>query len=1127
MDEVATLSPSQRSASEDASLLPSIPDADATIASEASRHEAIGDARAPAGYAIERELGRGGMGVVYLARSVALQRPCALKMILSGVHSGDAEVERFRTEAQAIARLQHPGIVQVFEVGEYDGRPFMALEFCGGGSLDAKLAEGPLKPREAALLVKALAEAVQAAHEANVLHRDLKPANVLLTEKGEPKVTDFGLAKKLDEQGATRTGSVMGTPSYMPPEQAEGKKDVGPAADVYALGAILYECLASRPPFKAATALDTILQVVSEEPVPLRRLNRQAPADLETIAHKCLQKDPSKRYPTAQGLADDLGRYLKGEPIVARPVGAVERAVKWVRRNRAISALAAATTLTLAAGVVISSWFAYAASQEATAARKAEREAEDRAEAEAEARGIAQREKVRADEQLDRAEHLVYAGRLSLAQSAFAEGDGAVALRYLDKCQRHRRGWEHSHLWTRFNSRQTLLGHENSVWCVASSPDGRRIVTGGSDKTARVWDAEKGLEILRLSGHGADVWMATFSPDGQHIATGSMDGTAKVWGARMGKEIRTFKGHLDRVTAAAWSPDGSRLLTGSCDDSAKVFDVRTGKEIRTFKGHASGVTSAAWSPDGKRVVTGSHDSTARVWDVETGRELLALKKHVNSVHCVAWSPDGERIATGSNDRTAKVWDARTGRLLLSLDGHASKVDGMSFSPDGGRVATASGDRTAKVWDARTGQLHHTLKGHADEVANVAWSPDGRRIFTSSRDGTAKVWDAWQGQDILSIKESNCVYGVSSSPNGNRLAVATLNNTANVWDIPQGRVLLTLKGHANSFNSMEWSRDGARIVSSNSDSTARVWDARNGRELLTIRGHDRGRAVKHASFSPDARRVVTASDDNTARVWDGENGRELVSLEGHADVVWRAVFSPDGKRIVTASGDRTAKVWDAQKGQLVRTLSHAEQVLSVAWSPDGARILTTGSDRAAKIWDAERGQQVLSLEGHTDSLYEAVYSPDGKRIATASDDGTVRVWEAEKGREVLTLKGHAGRVSSVAWSRDGQQIATGSLDGTARVWVARTAPAILALEGRPAVVKETAWDLDRKRFLAWDDKKKPLAWSLLDGEPVDPTAPPLPQPGADRSPDGDRRLLMDASSLLILDEKLHVRQNAWP
>ena len=363
-EDQATLPPP---ANPEPATLPPPPSDAATLAPNTPLMPA-GDARAPAGYAIDRELGRGGMGVVYLARAVALDRPCALKMILAGVHSGDAEVERFRTEAQAIARLQHPGIVQVFEVGAHDGLPFMALEFCSGGSLEAKLAKNPLAPREAATLVKALAEAVQAAHQARVIHRDLKPANVLLTAQGAPKVTDFGLAKKLDEQGATRTGSVMGTPSYMPPEQAEGKKDIGPAADIYALGAILYECLASRPPFRAATVLDTILQVLTAEPVPVRQLNPQAPVDLETICLKCLQKEPRKRYATAQDLADDLDRYLGGRPILARRVGGLERAGKWVRRNPVVASLAAAVFLVLAAGVVVSSLFAAEARQQATLA---------------------------------------------------------------------------------------------------------------------------------------------------------------------------------------------------------------------------------------------------------------------------------------------------------------------------------------------------------------------------------------------------------------------------------------------------------------------------------------------------------------------------------------------------------------------------------------------------------------------------------------------------------------------------------------------------------------------------------------------------------------------------------------
>jgi tetratricopeptide (TPR) repeat protein len=328
----------------------------------------------PDGYEILGVLGRGGMGVVYKARQTGLGRLVALKMILSGSHASSADLERFRTEAKAIARLQHPHIVQIYEVGEHRGLPYFSLEFCGGGSLANQMAGTPLVPREAAALVAKLAHAMQAAHDRGVIHRDLKPANVLLAEDGTPKVTDFGLAKKLDEAGQTHTGAVMGTPSYMAPEQAAGKsKHLGPACDIYALGALLYDCLTGRPPFRAATSLDTVLQVVGQEPVPPSQLNAKVPRDLETICLKCLRKEPAKRYATALELAKDLHRFQQGEPIVARPVGPVERAVKWVRRRPGAAALYAALLAGLLVVLAAALW--YQAQQAAATAEAAQRAA--------------------------------------------------------------------------------------------------------------------------------------------------------------------------------------------------------------------------------------------------------------------------------------------------------------------------------------------------------------------------------------------------------------------------------------------------------------------------------------------------------------------------------------------------------------------------------------------------------------------------------------------------------------------------------------------------------------------------------------------------------------------------------
>ncbi len=330
------------------------------------------------GYEILQELGRGGMGVVYKAKQAALNRVVALKMILAGAHAGSVSRARFKAEAEAIARLSHPNIVQIFEVGDQQGQPYFSLEFCAGGTLASALAGKPLPPGDAARLLVPLARAIHHAHAAGILHRDLKPGNVLLASGGReppvgergaggsrpplakvvPKITDFGLAKLLDGDSRTCEGDVLGTPNYMAPEQAQGQVHLlGPHTDVYALGAILYECLTGRPPFGAATAMETLAEVNSREPVPVRTLQPKVPRDLETICHKCLQKDRARRYASAAELADDLERFLEGRPILARPVGSLEHAWRWVRRRPAQAALVLVLLIAVATGVVGWAWF--------------------------------------------------------------------------------------------------------------------------------------------------------------------------------------------------------------------------------------------------------------------------------------------------------------------------------------------------------------------------------------------------------------------------------------------------------------------------------------------------------------------------------------------------------------------------------------------------------------------------------------------------------------------------------------------------------------------------------------------------------------------------------------------------
>jgi len=561
------------------------------------------------GYEILGKLGEGGMGVVYKARHVKLGRLVALKMILSGGHAREAELARFRTEAEAIARLQHPNIVQVYEVGEHDGKPFFSLEFCSGGSLDSKLDGTPLPPQDAARLVETLARAMHAAHEKSVIHRDLKPANVLLSEDGTPKITDFGLAKKLDDVGQTASGAIMGTPSYMAPEQAGGKsKEIGPACDVYALGAILYELLTGRPPFKSATHLDTIMQVAMDEPVSPSQLQPKTPRDLETICLKCLHKAPEKRYASAAKLAAELRRFQDGEPIEARPAGWAERGWKWAKRRPTAAALTLVSVVALLVLLVGGLWFN---------ARLTEQ------------RNEALGQKAQAETQLRRAEWLVYAGQLARAQSAFENNDARVALQLLEECQWDLRGWEHRHLWTRLSSKATFVGHTSSVTSVAFSPDGRRILTGSLDQTAKVWDAAKCQELFSLKGHTHFVLSVAFSPDGRRILTGSYDNTAKVWDAATGHLLPDQPAQMPAAARQATSRDGSLLVR--IQDGAAVVERLTDRPRDEHPDRAALERLARFDPD---------FHTARLAEAENADDDFAIAFHLGQLlRHLPWAAD--------------------------------------------------------------------------------------------------------------------------------------------------------------------------------------------------------------------------------------------------------------------------------------------------------------------------------------------------------------------------------------------------------------------------------------------------------------------------------------------------------
>jgi WD40 repeat protein len=1044
-DENVTLPPPSEPASEDAALETLKPKVirggtegeHETSPLGPSTHDAgaAKSMRVP-GYEILAELGRGGMGVVYQARHVTLGRLVALKMLLAGSHAGEQDLARFRTEAAAVARLQHPNIVQIYEIGEAEGKPFFALEFLEGGSLSDQLDGTPLPPRQAAQLVKTLAKAMQAAHEQGIVHRDLKPGNVLLTADGTPKITDFGLAKRLDDTtGQTASGAILGTPSYMAPEQAGGKsKTIGPAADVYALGAILYELLTGRPPFKAAVALDTVLQVLSDEPVPPRRLEPKIPHDLETICLKCLAKEPPKRYATATDLADDLRSYLAGKPIQARPVSAPERAVKWIRQRPQVAALMGALLVAALALLVGGIWF--------TAQLRIERDQAEQAKQEAEAaRGQAEAEKqeaVRARRRAETDKHHTemarYAVQIRLAQRELQDQNIGRAEQVLHGCSRDLRGWEHRYLWTLSQRRmRTLRGHTNEVRSVCFSPDGKRLASAGDDHKVKVWDAVTGELTLTLERHRDVVRCVVFSPDGKGLASAGEDNVVRVWDATTGQQTVILEGHSGGVTSVAYSADGKRLVSGGRDATVRVWEAATGHEIVTLRGHTDPVWSVAFSPDGKRLASASADKSVRVWDLPKGENPLILQGHTGTVNSVGFSPNGQRLASASDDATVLIWDLTTGRSALSLTGHTEAVKSIAFSTDG-RLASASADSTVRLWGPYTGRSTHILKGHTLPVTSVAFSPDGQRLATASRDQTVRLWDL--APDAVALKGNAAILAVGFSPDGQRLASASADTTVRVWDGRTAQQVLSLKGHQSAVTSVAFSPDRQRLASGSQDGTVKVWDPTSGEAGRTLQGHTGG--ITSLAFSPAGQRLASASRDGTVRVWDMDTGELAHCLKGHTDTVNCVAFSPDGRYLASGSDDRTVKVWDAQSGEAVFSAESNALVYSVAFSPDGKRLASAWGDGIVRVWDTFTGKNLITLSGHTLSVTSVAFNPDGHRLASASKDGTVRIWDMATGQETLSLEGHTGAVNSVAFSPDGRRLASASDDGTVRIWDATSA-----------------------------------------------------------------------------------------
>jgi WD40 repeat protein/anti-sigma factor RsiW len=926
---------------------------------EAAPTPTTGPAAVP-GYEVLGELGRGGMGVVYRARQTSLDRIVALKMLLSAEHAGPQELARFRTEAEALARLQHPNLVQIYDVGHQDGLPYFSLEYCGGGSLAAKLDGTPLPPRPAAELAETLARAMHAAHQQGIVHRDLKPANVLLTADGTPKITDFGLAKRLDgEPGQTASGAVMGTPSYMAPEQAGGKSGkVGPAADVYALGAILYELLTGRPPFKAATPLDTVLQVLSDEPVPPRGLQPKLPRDLETICLKCLEKAPQRRYPSAAELADDLGRFLAHRPVRARRTSAPERLWRWTRRHPGW-ATAALLLILLAGGATAA---AVALQAQLTRAKEAEAGKTEQlwearfAQAWAIRLGRHPGQRFKSLALLEDLARERPDPRLRDEMAAcYALPDLHVVRRWtidppgaqpVDVCAFDR----DQRLYARLDRAGGLTVHRvadgtlvrrlpGQFQAPVLSPDGRYLAAArrGTGGTLLVWRLDSEQPVIDAAADGPPNGV-DFTPDSRTVLSAGPNGTVTVRGLDGAPPVRLACGRL-RTDWFAAHPDGKRfavavvspgswrpVLRAPRPVAVQVRDLKTG-DVKAELPVSWFVSGLAWHPGGEllAVCRDYNDGGVLLWDVAAKQSrYLACDIGVTRA---AFSRAGDLLVTADRKGRLSLWEPATGRLLMTIP--ARCLD-LRFGSDG-LLACGFDDGQAVLWEVGPAPAYRTLR-HPNPDRNrngyncCALDPEDRLLAVGGSGGI-DLWDIDTGRlrGTLPLK-SVCTDLAFEGP---------------------GALLSIEGGIASRWQLGPVARAG-RAADGRLPAAGEPLDLPAG-QVYVYRGIKTSGTTWAKSVAASRTGGVTAVFTVDHKVFAFHRGslRQRVLLGSHVYGI-NVALSHDGLLAATGGQPGTGvKVWDTKRGALVKELPNDEPC-RVGFSADSRWLLTTAG--GCRLWD---------------------------------------------------------------------------------------------------------------------------------------------------------------------------------